>query len=81
MWSPVKGSSFQTTCSFTYFKIGGQNVGNSSVVLDGNDSHKQTSGDVTPLVERTRNTEAKVALGAVWCPQNGAWTVCPSCSK
>lgn len=50
-------------------------MGNSRAVLQGSDSHKQTSGDVTPLGERNRNAEAKVALRAVRRPQNSAWTV------
>lgn len=50
-------------------------MGNSRVVLEESDSHRQTSGDVTPLGERHRNAEAKLALGAVWCPQIGAWTL------
>lgn len=59
------------TLFYNYFKIGRQDVGNSSVVLEGRGSHKQTSGaDVTPLGEKNRNAEAKVTSGAKYCLQN-----------
>lgn len=75
LWSAVQGSSFQTTSYYNYFKTGGHDVGQSCVVLEGSDSHGQTSGDVTPLGERDRNAEAELALGAVGRPRIGAWTL------
>lgn len=66
----MEGSSSQTTSYFNYFEIGGHDVGNSCVVLEGSDSHGQTSGDVTPLGEKRRNTEAKLALGGRVAPSN-----------
>lgn len=61
---------------YNYFKIGGQDMGDPGVVLEGTGSHKQMSGDdVTPLGERHRNAGAKVTLGAMWYPSQCAGTL------